>query len=110
FVAEPPDSRPHPTIFEIHGGPPAHDRAAFSPLVQAWVDHGFAVVLVNYRGSTGYGKTWRDALEGDPGFTELGDIAKVHDWVIRAAPGDQGTYLKGAQSSKLSKIRSVFRP
>ena len=47
---------PHPTIFQIHGGPTSHDRDAFSPLVQAWVDHGFAVVLVNYRGSTGYGR------------------------------------------------------
>jgi dipeptidyl aminopeptidase/acylaminoacyl peptidase len=83
LVAEPESgSRPHPTIFFIHGGPEAHDRDSFSPAAQAWVDHGLAVVLVNYRGSTGYGRAWRDALTGNPGLTELEDIAKVHDRVI----------------------------
>lgn len=82
FVAEPPTPRPHPTIFWIHGGPHDHDRDAFAPFVQAWVDNGFAVVLVNYRGSTGSTKSWRDAIERKPGLTELEDIAQVHDWVI----------------------------
>ena len=50
--------------------------------VQALVDHGLAVVQVNYRGSTGYGREWRDALTGNPGLTELEDIAAVHDMVI----------------------------
>lgn len=90
FVAEPPSPRPHAAIFEIHGGPTAQDRDAYSPLVQAWVDHGFAVVLVNYRGSTGYGKIWRDALEGNPGLTELEDIAKVYDRVVEDGLADRG--------------------
>jgi dipeptidyl aminopeptidase/acylaminoacyl peptidase len=83
FVAEPPTGeRPNPTIFIVHGGPTWQDRDAFAPTVQAWVDHGFAVVLVNYRGSTGYGSAWRDALEGNPGLTELEDIAAVLDWAV----------------------------
>lgn len=83
FLAEPTTSRPHPTIFQMHGGPMIHDTDTFSPRVQAWVDHGFAVVLLNYRGSSGYGRAWRDALTGNPGFTELADIAAVHDWVVQ---------------------------
>jgi dipeptidyl aminopeptidase/acylaminoacyl peptidase len=82
FIAEPAARSPHPTIFIVHGGPSAHDQDAFYPGVQAWVDHGFAVVLVNYRGSTGYGKQWRDAIVGRVGLTELEDIAKVRDRVI----------------------------
>ncbi len=83
LVAEPTDRpRPHPTIFIIHGGPEAHDRDSFSPPVQAWVDHGLAVVMVNYRGSTGYGREWRDALTGNPGLTELEDIGAVWDRVV----------------------------
>lgn len=82
LLAEPPGPRPHPTIFFIHGGPESHDRDAWYPAVQAWVDHGLAVVHVNYRGSTGYGRAWRDALEGNPGLTELQDIAAVHDRVV----------------------------
>ena len=88
FVAEPPAPRPNPTIFIVHGGPPSHDRDSFAPPVQAWVDHGFAVVLVNYRGSTGYGRAWRDALEHNPGLTELRDIALVHDWVVASGIAD----------------------
>jgi acetyl esterase/lipase len=88
FVAEPAGARPHPTVFNIHGGPTAHDLDAFMPLVQAWVDHGYAVVMVNYRGSTGYGRAWRDAIIGNPGPTELEDIAKVHHWAIASGLAD----------------------
>lgn len=82
LVAQPPTPGPHPTIFSIHGGPEAHDRDSYSPPVQAWVDHGLAVVLVNYRGSSGYGRAWRDALTGNPGLTELQDIAQVFEQVV----------------------------
>jgi dipeptidyl aminopeptidase/acylaminoacyl peptidase len=82
FLAEPPGDAPHPAIFDVHGGPTYHDRDGFSPRVQAWVDHGFAVALVNYRGSTGYGKAWRDALEHDPGFPEVADVTTVRDRLV----------------------------
>ena len=91
FVAEPDGrERPRPTIFQVHGGPHYQDRDEFSPKVQAWVDHGFAVVLVNYRGSTGYGRSWRDALQGKPGFTELEDIARVQDALVAEGVVDPG--------------------
>jgi acetyl esterase/lipase len=83
LVAEPPIGwRPRPTIFFIHGGPESHDRDTYAPPVQSWVDHGLAVVQVNYRGSTGYGRAWRDALTGNPGLTELEDIAAVWQRVV----------------------------
>ncbi len=89
FTAEPADGNgPRPTYFFIHGGPEAADRDSFSPTVQAWVDHGYAVVCVNYRGSSGYGKAWRDAIVGRPGLTELEDIAKVREWAIRGKIAD----------------------
>jgi len=89
FIAEPPTGRPHPTIFLIHGGPEAHDRDVFAPPVQAWVDHGLAVVQVNYRGSSGYGRSWRDALTGNPGLTELEDVAAVFDRAIADGVADR---------------------
>jgi dipeptidyl aminopeptidase/acylaminoacyl peptidase len=88
FFAEPSSSRPHPTLFYIHGGPESQDRDQFSPLVQAWVDHGFAVVLVNYRGSSGYGRRWRDAIRGNPGLTELEDIVRVREWAVSTGLAD----------------------
>lgn len=88
FVARPDGSPPHPTLFLIHGGPESHYRDEFSPPVQAWVDHGFAVVLINYRGSTGYGREWRDAITGNPGFTELEDIARVAEHTVADGTAD----------------------
>ena len=82
FVVTPAGQGPHPTLFNIHGGPEAHDEDTFSATAQAWVDHGYAVVLVNYRGSSGYGREWRDAIKGKPGLTELADIAAIHDRLI----------------------------
>jgi acetyl esterase/lipase len=99
LVAEPASSpRPHPTMFEIHGGPEAHDRDSFQPFVQAWVDHGVAVVMVNYRGSSGYGRAWRDALTGNPGLTELADIAKVHARVVADGIADPERMVLGGAS------------
>lgn len=73
---------PFPVVVDVHGGPAWHRSDAFSPYLAAWVDHGFAVVSVNYRGSTGYGAAWRDAIEGRVGLTELDDIAAVHERLV----------------------------
>lgn len=104
FLAEPPDGgvggdrvvggagggagRPRPTVFQVHGGPAGLDGDSFSPRVQAWVDHGFAVVLVNYRGSSGYGKDWEDAIVGQPGLLETEDLVAVRDHVVAEAIAD----------------------
>lgn len=98
FIAQPPKPGPHPTYFFIHGGPEWHDSDAFSPTVQAWVDHGFAVILVNYRGSTGYGKAWRDAIVGRPGLTELEDIARVREYAIAKGIADAKRCVIGGGS------------
>lgn len=79
---------PLPTVFLLHGGPQAADEDRFSAVRALWLDAGFAVVHVNYRGSTGYGSAWRDAIEGRPGLTELEDVAAVHDWAVSAGFAD----------------------
>jgi len=73
---------PYSAVFLVHGGPTWHDSDAFSAAAAAWVDHGFAVIRVNYRGSDGYGSAWRDALQGRVGLTELEDVAAVRDWAV----------------------------
>ena len=98
FLARPAGAGPHPTLVLVHGGPTSHDRDAWSPAVQAWVDHGFAVTLVNYRGSTGYGRRWRDALEGNPGLTELEDVRAVRDHLVAAGVADPARMVLGGGS------------
>jgi dienelactone hydrolase len=89
LVSRPPDGEgPFPTVFEVHGGPTAQDDDSFSPVAAAWVDHGFAVVRVNYRGSTGYGSAWRDALEARVGLIELEDVKAVRDWAVSSGLAD----------------------
>ena len=88
LVSRPEGEGPFPTVFEIHGGPTAHDGDHFAPGVAAWVDHGFAVVRVNYRGSTGYGKDWTDALRVRVGLIELEDIAAVRAWAVESGLAD----------------------
>lgn len=88
---------PHPTVVLVHGGPAANDTDSFNPLVAAWVDCGFAVIRANYRGSTGYGSAWRDALEGRVGTTELDDISAVRDWAVSSGIADPSRLvLEGA--------------
>ncbi|WP_026341731.1 prolyl oligopeptidase family serine peptidase [Actinomadura atramentaria] len=81
-------SAPYPTVFEVHGGPQAQDDDSFTAATAAWVDHGFAVVRVNYRGSTGYGSAWRDAIERRVGLTELEDVKAVRDWAVENGLAD----------------------
>ncbi|MFE0047162.1 S9 family peptidase [Streptomyces albireticuli] len=88
LVQKPAGEGPFPTVFDIHGGPTWHDSDAFAAGPAAWVDHGFAVVRVNYRGSTGYGRAWTDALKHRVGLIELEDIAAVRDWAVASGLAD----------------------
>ncbi|MEV6008216.1 prolyl oligopeptidase family serine peptidase [Streptomyces sp. NPDC051976] len=88
LVQKPEGAGSFPTVFEIHGGPTWHDSDSFTAGPAAWVDHGFAVVRVNYRGSTGYGREWTDALKHRVGLIELEDIAAVREWAVESGLAD----------------------
>ena len=84
FYVTPEGSGPFPILMHPHGGPTWLDEDRWSPEVQAYVDAGFVVAMVNYRGSTGFGAQWRDALVGDIGGPELEDLnAALADLVAK---------------------------
>ncbi|MFR9797127.1 alpha/beta fold hydrolase [Streptomyces sp. MS06] len=81
---------PPPAVFLVHGGPADHDRDAYDGTVHSLVASGYAVVRVNYRGSTGYGPRWRRDFPAGVGHTQVEDLAAVRaDLVSRGliAPG-----------------------
>jgi dipeptidyl aminopeptidase/acylaminoacyl peptidase len=82
LVATPPGDGPFPTVLNIHGGPEWHERNRFDGEVQAFVDHGYAVASINYRGSTGYGIAFREALIGRVCITESEDILACLDALV----------------------------
>ncbi len=88
FVATPDGDGPHPVIMLVHGGPTWAYSDTYMADVQAWVDHGLVVAMVNYRGSTGYGSAFRDALIGDPGFPEVEDVVAGLDALVAEGVAD----------------------
>ncbi|HWM36041.1 MAG TPA: prolyl oligopeptidase family serine peptidase, partial [Streptomyces sp.] len=98
LVQKPEGAGPFPTVFDVHGGPTHHDSDAFAGQPAAWIDHGFAVVRVNYRGSTGYGRAWTDALKHRVGLIELEDIAAVREWAVSSGLADPEQLVLGGGS------------
>ncbi len=81
-------AKPWPTLFLIHGGPTSVDLDRWTPEAQAYVDAGFQVVLLNYRGSIGFGAAWRDELIGNIGWPEVEDILAGLDDLVASGLAD----------------------
>ena len=68
-----PDYEQPPLLVISHGGPTARTSPDLDLGIQFWTSRGFAVVDVNYRGSSGYGREYRNALRGKWGIVDLDD-------------------------------------
>lgn len=74
-----------PLLVLIHGGPTGAARPMLQLGIQYWTSRGFAVVDVNYGGSTGYGRGYRNQLRGQWGVVDLDDCEAAARWL-----GEQG--------------------
>ena len=72
-AAEGPTGDKPPLIVKIHGGPTGQSSGALQLAIQFWTSRGFAFVDINYGGSTGYGRAYRQRLNGKWGITDLED-------------------------------------
>ena len=69
-----------PSIVYVHGGPTGQTFRGFSPFKQRLVGDGFAVFDVDFRGSTGYGRTFRHANHGEWGHADVHDLVDAGRW------------------------------
>ncbi|MDP2955316.1 MAG: S9 family peptidase, partial [Longimicrobiales bacterium] len=76
----------HPMIVMIKGGPHSQQGPTMDPRAQAFANEGWAVLMVNYRGSTGYGQAFADAIFGDQNGREALDVLQATDAALRRFP------------------------
>jgi dipeptidyl aminopeptidase/acylaminoacyl peptidase len=87
---------PYPAIIHTHGGPEGVMTNAYYQVAQAWMDHGFAFITINYRGSTTFGKDFKESIWGQPGTYEVEDIVAARDWLVEQGIADPGkVFLTG---------------
>lgn len=70
-----------PALVWVHGGPGGQSRTGYSPLIQYLVNHGYAVLAVNNRGSSGYGKTFYKMDDKKHGEEDLKDVIWGKKWL-----------------------------
>lgn len=98
-LSGPADERP-PLIVTSHGGPTASNAPVVSLAVAFWTSRGFAVADVNYRGSTGFGRAYRDALRGRWGVADVEDCAAVARYLAERGIVDANRLLiRGGSAS-----------
>jgi dipeptidyl aminopeptidase/acylaminoacyl peptidase len=83
----PPSERP-PLLVLSHGGPTSATSSAFKLPIQYWTSRGFAVVDVNYGGSTGYGRAYRERLNGMWGVVDMEDCINAARYLERRGDVD----------------------
>jgi dipeptidyl aminopeptidase/acylaminoacyl peptidase len=99
-----------PLIVEIHGGPTAAAEPVFSTAVQYWTSRGFAVVDVNYGGSTGYGRAFREELLGQWGVVDVADCLAAARYLARMGRVDGARLtIRGGSAGGFTTLAALAR-
>jgi dipeptidyl aminopeptidase/acylaminoacyl peptidase len=105
--AAPAGAKP-PLIVQAHGGPTAGASSVFSLSIQFWTSRGFAVVDVDYRGSSGYGRAYRQRLNGNWGVTDVQDvIAAVRHLVDRGLADPDQIAIHGGSAGGFTVLAAL---
>ncbi len=89
---------PVPAVLMVHGGPWGRDRWSFNPFHQLLASRGYAVLSVNFRGSTGFGKKFVAAGNGQWGKKMQDDLLDARAWLVAGgvAPADKIAIMGGS--------------
>lgn len=102
------DGEKPPLLVHVHGGPTAHDSPFLSPLILYWTSRGFGYLTVNYGGSTGYGRSYRERLKGQWGVVDVEDCAHGALYCIRQKMSDPTRVaIEGGSSGGLTTLASL---
>jgi dipeptidyl aminopeptidase/acylaminoacyl peptidase len=119
FLTYPADFRAdkqYPLIVNIHGGPHGQQGPAFNIRNQVYASRGWATIMINYRGSTGYGQAFNDAIFADQNGHEGMDVLygvnaalRRYPWIDPERLGIEGTSYGGQLSAWLITQTHMFK-
>ncbi len=86
-ASAPPGEKP-PLVVKVHGGPTSHSKPELALTTQFWTSRGFALLDVNHGGSSGFGRAYRERLNGKWGVVDVGDVVAAVRYLIDAGRVD----------------------
>ncbi|GBR44526.1 peptidase S9 [Neokomagataea tanensis NBRC 106556] len=99
-----------PLVVMAHGGPTGRANTGFAFKTQFWTSRGFSVLDVNYRGSTGYGRSYRDALNGQWGVLDIDDVLAAVQAVVDHGQADpERCVIRGSSAGGLTVLGALAR-
>jgi dipeptidyl aminopeptidase/acylaminoacyl peptidase len=112
YLYAPEGAGPFPAVIDVHGGPTAQSRRDFNAMRQYLVSKGYAVLVPNVRGSTGYGKTWTKLDNLDLGGGPLKDIIACKQWMVKEAKVDakKVAIMGGSYGGYMTLAAATFTP
>lgn len=101
-----------PALVWVHGGPGGQSRVGFNPLIQFLVNHGYAVLAVNNRGSSGYGKSFQRGDDRNHGEKDLQDCIYGKNWLASQdyINADQIGIIGGSYGGYMTMAAMTFTP
>ena len=106
------ESNKVPALVWVHGGPGGQSRQSFNSFIQYLVNHGYAVLAVNNRGSSGYGKTFYQMDDQKHGEEDLQDVIEGKNWLARQKDidGEKIGILGGSYGGFMTMAALTFAP
>ena len=104
--------KPAPMVLLVHGGPWARDAYGYSGYAQWLANRGYSVLSVNYRGSTGFGKSFVNKSDGEWAGTMHDDLIDAVDWAVKqgVTTKDQVAIMGGSYGGYATLVGLTFTP
>jgi acetyl esterase/lipase len=96
-----------PTVVSVHGGPSGISSTRYNSTRKFWLDQGYEIWEPNYRGSSGYGRKWHQAILQNYGIVDVADVTRTIKDLLQAKP-NQKFILDGGSSAGLTVLMLLF--